>query len=454
MSKQYKRKETKHTLNRALLAVLSFLITLTVAVSSVAVLEHFTDLGWRDSVTVSSESDSSDIVIQPQKTVRLSTATVSVTGDLLMHSPIMTAAKQSDGSYDFDNIFTYFESYVSAADYAVANLETTLCSDSEGYKYSGYPQFNCPDEIVDAAAKAGFDMLLTANNHSYDTRIKGMLRTLEVIDGKKLDRLGTHKDTEEKRYAVKQINGINIGMMCYTYETDKSSDGVALNGIQMSTEAAKLVNAFSYNELDTFYQSVADNISSMKSDGVEAVVLFIHWGDEYNLSANSDQKAMAAEMCNLGVDVIVGGHPHVVEPVELLQSELDENHKTVCIYSVGNAVSNQRKTAVNMKTGHTEDGVLFSFTFAKYSDGTVRLEGVELLPTWVNLYTSKDTGKKVYEILPLDDSVENWQETFKLSETTEKSARASLERTEKIVGDGMKEVKEYLDSLPEIAESN
>lgn len=170
MSKQYKR--NKSHVDRVLLAVMSFLITLTVTVSSVAVIEHFTDFGRRDNATVSSESDSSDIVLQPQKTVKLSTATVSVTGDLLMHAPIMTAAKQSDGSYDFDNIFTYFESYVTAADYAVANLETTLCSDSEGYKYSGYPQFNCPDEIVDAAAKAGFDMLLTANNHSYDTRIK------------------------------------------------------------------------------------------------------------------------------------------------------------------------------------------------------------------------------------------------------------------------------------------
>lgn len=448
MSKQNKSGIKKQAVGRVLLAVLSFIISVCVAVSAVFVIERYIKKdGKPDASVESSPSSIIEVTPEPEAITKVSTASVNVTGDLLMHLPIISSAAQSNGEYDFNNIFTLFQSYVSAADYSVANLETTLRSEADGYKYSGYPSFNCPDGIVSAAKSAGFDMLLTANNHSYDTRLKGMLRTLEVIDKEGLDRLGTHKTTEEKRYAVKEINGIKLGMMCYTYETDPSSDGVALNGISMTAEAKVLVNAFSYSETDAFYKSVEENMAAMKSEGAEAYVLFIHWGEEYNLKPNTAQKEIAQKMCDLGIDIIVGGHPHVVEPVELLQSTLDPDRKTVCIYSVGNAVSNQRKERMNLKTGHTEDGMLFGFTFAKYSNGEVLLENVELLPTWVNLHTSKETGKKVYQILPLDEGIEDWKTAFGLSDTTEKAARASAERTKAITGDGMEAVKAYLSTI-------
>lgn len=266
------------------------------------------------------------------------------------------------------------------------------------------------------------------------------------MDKSGLDRLGIVKDASEKHYIIKNVNGINIGMVCYTYETDNDEGKVALNGIPLNNEAKTLVNAFSYGELDTFYNEIAKMISDMKSEGAEAVVLFIHWGDEYRLTATDNQKTIAQKMCDLGVDVIVGGHPHVVEPVELLTSETDSSHKTVCLYSMGNAVSNQRKERMNLKTGHTEDGVLFSFTFAKYSDGTVKLESAEILPTWVNMFTSASTGKKVYQIIPLDIKVDDWKQAFDLTDSSESSARASYERTMKIVGEGLEKVTEYLNS--------
>lgn len=448
MSEQNKSGVKKQAVGRVLLAVLSFIISVCVAVSAIFVIERYIKKdGKPDTSVESSPSSIIEVTPEPEAITKVSTASVNVTGDLLMHLPIISAAAQSNGEYDFNNIFTLFQSYVSAADYSVANLETTLRSETDGYKYSGYPSFNCPDDIVSAAKSAGFDMLLTANNHSYDTRLKGMLRTLEVIDKEGLDRLGTHKSAEEKRYAVKEINDIKLGMMCYTYETDPSINGVALNGISMTSEAKVLVNAFSYSETDAFYKSVEENMAAMKSGGAEAYVLFIHWGEEYNLKPNTAQKEIAQKMCDLGIDIIVGGHPHVVEPVELLQSTLDPNRKTVCIYSVGNAVSNQRKERMNLKTGHTEDGILFGFTFAKYSNGEVLLENVELLPTWVNLHASKETGKKVYQILPLDEGIEDWKTAFSLSDATEKAARASAERTKAITGEGMEAVKAYLSTL-------
>jgi poly-gamma-glutamate synthesis protein (capsule biosynthesis protein) len=150
------------------------------------------------------------------------------------------------------------------------------------------------------------------------------------------------------------------------------------------------------------------------------------------------------------VDVIVGGHPHVIQPIDLLTSTTDEAHKTVCLYSTGNALSNQRRQHMNLKTGHTEDGIFFTFTFVKYSDGTVRVENVDAMPLWINLYTSTTTGKDVYDILPLDKMQEDWKTAFSLTDSALTNAEASYDRTMKIVGSGLDKVNQYLLTLPEI----
>lgn len=371
----------------------------------------------------------------PEPTPFSSEATICAMGDLLMHEPIIKGYKTADG-YDFNEMFKHISPYISSADYAVANLETTLRGLNDGYSYSGYPCFNCPDEIIDGAKSAGFDMLLTANNHSYDTRYKGMTRTLEVIDEKNLDRLGIVKNEEEKNYIVKDINGINVGMICYTYETDNSNK-VALNGIPLSDDASKLVNTFSYGELSDFYEKLNNELTQMKKDGAEAFVLFIHWGEEYQTKQNKNQEKIAQKVCDLGFDVIVGGHPHVVQPVDLLTSSTDENHKTVCLYSMGNAVSNQRRTNMNLTTGHTEDGVIFFFTFAKKGDN-VSVSNVKIIPTWVNKQTSK--VKSSYEIYPIES--ETVSSDF--SSNLKNKLSESFKRTDKIVGDGLDKIEEAL----------
>lgn len=452
MSDYYKRRsKTKNVLKRVLLAVLCFIFVVTVAVSSVFVIDRFFINDAENPSTTQSDTASTQSTSSVPEEPKVMTATLAATGDLLMHDPLITNAKTEDG-YDFSNIFKYFASYASSADYAVANLETTLRGTEDGYTYKGYPQFNCPDEIVDAVKGSGFDMLLTANNHSYDTRLKGMLRTLEVVDEKGLDRLGIVKDDTEKRYIIKNVNGINIGMLCYTYETDDDKDKVALNGIPLSEEAEGLVNTFNVNELDTFYEKLNAQLEEMKTNGADATVLFIHWGEEYHTEEIKSQRTMAQKICNLGVDVIIGGHPHVVEPVDLLTSETDSEHKTFCIYSLGNAVSNQRRERMNLSTGHTEDGILFSVTFEKIGDGKAYVKSVDVLPLWVNMFKSSQTGKTHYEIIPLDESIEDWKEAFDLTDTSEKKARESLERTKKIVGKGMDKIKEYLS--PESADTS
>ena len=392
----------------------------------------------------------------------VSTATILSTGDLLMHSGLINAANQGDGSYDFGYIFPYITEYVTAADYAVANLETTLAGTAKPYQ--GNPMFNCPDELVDAARNAGFDMLLTASNHSYDSQQAGFERTIRTVREKGLQNLGTMLSAEEPKYVVQNIGGINIGLIAYTYE-DSTGPGnpPALNYNPMQSNGYDLINCFRHSDPSSLYNHLETQMELMRSEGAEALVVYLHWGQEYILEANASQKEIAQKLCDMGVDVIIGGHPHVVEPVELLESTVDPNHRTVCLYSMGNAVSNQRQGLItSCPTAHTEDGVLFSITFSKYSDGTVYLEDVELIPTWVRAVDAN--GNTVvrgsatitrYEILPLDDTRrDQWQELFGIDDSTLAQCNDSWQRTMDITGAGMSQAKDYLNADKIAREAN
>jgi len=374
----------------------------------------------------------------------VSTATIAATGDILMHMPVVDTGRQTDGSYDFSSIFRYLEPYSSGVDYAIANLETTLCGTTNGYPYHGYPNFNCPDEIAYDAADAGFDMLLTANNHSYDTGLVGYKRTIQIVNEAGMEHLGTRTSPDEPKYAIVEINGIKIGMLCYTYAYSVNPEGSpSLNGMPHISEPG-ICNYFHSDHLDTFYEEVDGYMQEMEAQGAEATMMFIHWGEEYHTSPNAEQQSIAQKLCDLGIDVIVGGHPHVIQPVDLLQSTVDPEHKTVCLYSMGNAVSNQRLGNITqINTAHTEDGVFFSVTFSKYSDGSVHLEGVDLIPCWVNRHATY--GKTEYNILPLDAATrEEWQSLYDLGDTTLAAAQRSYDRTIAIVGEGLTRVQEYL----------
>ena len=378
----------------------------------------------------------------------VSTATVLSTGDILMHGKVINSGKQDDGSYNFDSIFQYVRSYSQAADFSVANLETTLCGTDNGYAYAGNPKFNCPDAIVDSLKGAGFDMLLTANNHADDTSLVGYKRTLNVVREKGLDTLGTYLSADEQKWTIEEVNGIKIGMVCYTYSDGFSQNGYPLLNYNEVGENG-ILNYFTYDKLPEFYTQLQGYLDEMKAAGAEATVVYLHWGEEYKWKTgegpNANQTAMAQKLCDMGVDVIVGGHPHVVQPVDLLTSGTDAEHKTIVLYSMGNAVSNQRKEEMQQSepTGHTEDGVLFCVTFAKYSDGSVFVDSAELIPTWVNMHAN--SGATEYNILPLEESTAaQWQAQFGLTDTQLANAKASFDRTQALTLTGMEKVQSYL----------
>lgn len=454
------RKKEKKELHPALkvlkgfssLIVLAVILVLSIhafkfCMSLFATGDYIVTLPGQDSPVVYKSSVKQEHTQTPVSTelgevVEVSRATIAVAGDLMTHMPIVTSGTLSGGS-DYSYIFNYVSSYITGADYAVVNLETTLSGTENGNEYTGYPYFNAPDTIADGAKSGGFDMLLTGNNHCNDYGTFGLKRTLDILKNRQLDTLGTTGTAEEADYVVKEVGGIKVGMICYTYgEISGDADRPSLNGLPTDATAAGLINAFDYDKLDDFYSQMTTHIANMKAAGAETIVLYIHWGDEFTTRANDNQRAIAQKMCDLGVDIIAGGHPHVVQPMELLTSSVDAAHKTICLYSMGNFLSNQRSTNISLTTGHSEDSVVLTFTLVKYSDGSVCVDSVQLLPTWVLVRGSGD--KRTYHILPLDNAIGDWKTYFSLTDEQLEEAKKSYNRTAEIITAGLKEVQDYL----------
>lgn len=377
---------------------------------------------------------------RPPESDILATASIGVTGDILPHGPVIKAADPSGtGNYDFSSMFRYIKPYFQDHDYMVANLETTLGGPEAG-EYMGWPRFNCPDSMIDALMDAGMDMLLTANNHSYDTGSEGFLRTQRVLREKGMDHLGTRENASDKNYIIKDINGIKIGMVCYTYNTGLDSQGrKQLNGQHtMSSADSKLISTFNTSTLDEFYAEIGTVLTSMKAEGAEATVVFMHWGDEYELVPDENQTAIAKKLCELGVDVIVGGHPHEIQPFDTITAN---GNTTYCLYSTGNAISNQRTDTLTDEANkeYTEDGVLFSVEFTKLKDGSVVVSGLNILPYWVDKQTSE--GKDTYALIPLDPKKKNW-DSFGVTDVSYLSV--SYDRTMGLLAEPINEARSQL----------
>lgn len=336
---------------------------------------------------------------EPEDPQVVATASIGITGDVLAHGPVIQSAATDDGGYDFSNSFAYIANSYNAYDFMIANLEVTL-GGTEAGEYRGYPTFNCPDEMIDALKGAGVDMLLTANNHSYDTGHSGFIRTQEVLNQKGMLYTGSRLSTDTANYIVQDINGIKVGMICYTYETGDTAQGnKTVNGITVAEEDTELLNSFNYRQMDQFYSEVENAKEAMEAEGADFVIFFIHWGNEYELTPSNTQKKIAQNLCELGIDVIVGGHPHVVQPMQVLTSE--SGKQTYCIYSVGNSISNQRRYEISESpNGYTEDGIIFGLEFQRLSDGTVKISDMNVTPLWVSLDSVGE--KSLYTILPVD----------------------------------------------------
>lgn len=355
-----------------------------------------------------SDTESTDTSVIVPDPVTYTEATVISAGDIIMHlSQIYYAEAVNKTTPDFTNTFKYIKGIVSDADYAVVNFETTTSGADLGY--SGYPSFNAPDSSLAAIKDAGFDLMLYANNHCYDKNLSGLLRTQEMFGEYGLDYIGAKTESDQEAYTVVEINGIKIGM--FNYADDLSGGNTekrTINGKAIKDGDLDYMNLYNLSLLDELYTEVETIMSDMEEDGVDLVIAYMHWGYEYNIVHNRYQEQVAQELTNLGVDVIIGGHPHVIQDAKTLTSETDPEHKTLCFYSLGNLVSNQNRRTMGdtQNSTYTEGGLMVELTVRKYSTGEVMISEVEQIPTFVHRYKSSN-GYYAHEIVPLKAALED-----------------------------------------------
>jgi Putative enzyme of poly-gamma-glutamate biosynthesis (capsule formation) len=302
----------------------------------------------------------------------------------MVHSPQLPSYYDaSTDSYDFTPWFRKVKPILQQGDWVVANLETPVAG--KDLKYSGYPRFNAPSELTNALVDAGFGIVSTANNHSLDRGYAGVQRSLQNIRASGLIPYGTSVSKyDSERLVIVEKNGIKLGFLSYTYGT---------NGIPIPKGKEYSVNLISLPKIQ-------EDIRKLKAAGADAIAVSLHFGVEYQRMPNDEQKSLARSVIEAGADIILGSHPHVVQPYETIEVDDPEEEggkrQGFVIYSMGNFISNQKEEWKDV-------GVILHLKLTKtvWPDGRSDTDwsDAETTPTWVNQRVSG--GLKRYTILPL-----------------------------------------------------
>jgi poly-gamma-glutamate synthesis protein (capsule biosynthesis protein) len=281
---------------------------------------------------------------------------------------------------------------------ALCNLETTF-----GNKpYAGYPLFSAPDELAPALKNAGFDVAVTANNHLMDRGLAGLRRTIDVLRGNGLIHVGSRGEPDAPQYVIVDVKDVKVAVLAYTYASSSASGGLLINGASVSKEAEALINYFRYDRLDEDLTRIGETAAEAKSAGADIVIVYYHWGEEYQLSSNARQRYIAERTVkDMDVDMIFASHPHTLQEIGFITNDRTGRDVPV-FYSMGNFISNQRVetlTAPNVR--YTEIGMIARVEL-EYDTESKELKylSVKAVPTWVEKY--KSGGKDIYAIIPLD----------------------------------------------------
>lgn len=304
------------------------------------------------------------------------TMQIVMVGDMLMHEKIVDSGLQEDGSYNFEHLFKNVKDTIEAADFAIVNQETIMGGESFGY--TGYPSFNTPYALADAEEKAGFDLLLLATNHAIDKGGKGVENCMAYLDEyhPDLDYIGVNHSQEEQDedIYVFEANNIKVAVLNYTYGT---------NGIPLPKKKPYLVNLMEEEKIRSDIQK-AEEIADF-------TILCPHWGTEYNLETDSSQEKWVEIFLEEGVDLVLGTHPHVIEPIEWVEDE--EGNKMLVYYSLGNFVNGTASTGHGV-TNRMVGGIA-DVTIAR-NDETGEVEIIEHDAIPIVCHVGKGTDYSVY----------------------------------------------------------
>ncbi|GHT09283.1 capsular polysaccharide biosynthesis protein [Bacteroidia bacterium] len=336
--------------------------------------------------------------------------TLLFAGDAMQHQSQIDNAFRNN-TYDYTTYFQYIKNEVSSADLAIVNLEVTLA----GKPYKGYPQFSAPDEYASALKEAGFDVFLNANNHIVDRGNQGIIRTLSVLDSLDVDHTGVFRNKEEREQIyplMLERENMHFAFLNYTYGT---------NGLNVLPPV--LVNYIDKEQ-------ILEDIQKAKNLNADLIIANMHWGVEYKLMPNKIQKDLADFLIKEGVDLVVGAHPHVVQPSEVL-TDSTGNISHVIVYSLGNMIS-------GMTAPNTNGGQMVKVIVEK-QDGKIQIKSAEY--TLIYSHKAKEKGKLNYTIVPVGPAEKNDSEekaeieldtnTYLKMKQFAKNARAVLDKNNK-----------------------
>lgn len=295
----------------------------------------------------------------------IKTVKIKAFGDIMSHMGQTAYARNKAGgeAFDFSDQFLYMKDFISDADIAIGNYETTSNPD---YELSGYPRFNTDVSYPKYIKEAGFDIVTTANNHGLDTGEEGLFSTIKAIEDAGLFHVGTQGENED-RIVYMTVNDVKIAFLAYTY---------GVNGLESSVvnyDVNKVVN-FLDEEL------IEKDIKVAKNNNADFVVVYPHWGIEYQSYPSPDQISLGRKMIDWGADLVIGNHPHVVQPGEYYETE--DGRKGFIAYALGNYISLQSYESLG--DIRTEQSVAYEIDLSKdMSDGETKLEDVRAYPLWV-----------------------------------------------------------------------
>ena len=349
------------------------------------VIDHlFTEeIPAEDTINLESTEIEPPVVVVEKEDVHIS---MSVIGDIMCHnSQYQDAYNSSTKTYDFSYVFEDIKNYVNEADIAIGNLETTFAGKEKGY--SNYPRFNTPEQLAYNLKDFGIDVVSTANNHSMDTNFSGIVSTLNFLDDAGISHVGTNTSWyDQNEILVKDVNGIKIAFLAFTYGT---------NGIPVPTDKSFAVNLIN----DDF---ILKQLDLAKKENPDLICVSMHWGYEYHTKQNAEQERLANILFTNGVDVILGSHPHVLQPMEKRTITLEDGSTKDCfvIYSLGNFMSGQTKA-------NTRNSVILNINFTKSgkTDETT-IDSVSYIPIYMYKKSSGSTQR--YKVLDIEKTLNNY----------------------------------------------
>ena len=414
-----KRKNFREEKFKKILEIIIFILILLVLILIFKNLHKSNNYNENKNLNNNSQTNEQEIIENNVETTENEentpiNFTLTAIGDTLCHNTqYWDAYNSATKEYDFSYVYEDIKDYTSSSDITIGSLETTFAGEDKGY--SNYPTFNSPDSLASGLKDIGVDVISLAGNHALDYGYSGLCRTIDVLDKVGISHLGTYKTTEEQeQLLIKDVKGVKIAFINYTYGT---------NGIPVPSNKKYCLNLI---DKDLIFKQ----INKAKEQNVDMIVACMHWGTEYKTVANDEQKELADFLFKNGVDVIIGNHPHVLEPMEKKTITLDDgtSKDVFVVYALGNFTADQRDEI-------TRDSAILNLNITKNVDGKISINKVDYVPIYMYKNTSAKTHK--FKILDIEKSIAKYEagDNSYINSTLYNNLKTQLNKIKNILGD-------------------